>query len=141
MFIKRFPLPAAGCLSRGIRTKKSTGLSLMHPYFRVTSWPAARPIMLDFLDRTMMDPLCIDCGWTRAGDQLLWRSAFSDADAMLASFSNVSPLISAMLAGPATMDRLEVHGPSTAMEVHNSIFSYITANVLMNLIIEVYGSC
>jgi hypothetical protein len=91
-------------------------MSLINPYFRVTSWPKARPLMAEFEELCIREPSFSHFGWTRSGDELLWRTAFADVDTMLTSFRSLSPLIDKMLEGAATMDRVEVHGPAAALD-------------------------
>jgi quinol monooxygenase YgiN len=81
------------------------------PYFRVSDWDDATPIMQEMLDRSTLMPGWDSFGWSRAGDRLLWRNAFNDVDSMLSSFDTMTPFVNRMLAGPATMDQFNFSAP------------------------------
>jgi len=70
------------------------------------------PIMQEMVDYTATLPGWDNFGWTRSGDRLIWRSAFDRADDMLMSFDELAPYINRLLAGPATMERVEFVSPS-----------------------------
>jgi hypothetical protein len=70
----------------------------------------------------MNNPFCSSFGWAKSGDMVHWRSSFDDVDRMLDNFNTLTPLINDLIAGPATMDRLEVIAPKTSMDkIKNSI--------------------
>ena len=86
-----------------------------NPYFRVSSWDAASPIMQEMMESTALMPGWENFGWSRAGDRLLWRNSFNDADTMLASFDAMMPLMNRMIAGPATLEQFNFSAPLSAL--------------------------
>lgn len=90
-------------------------LSSFNPYFRVTNWTAMDELMDEMMATTNQLEGWDNFGWSRMNDQLMWRSAFDDVDAMMANMAVVSPIINRMLAGPAMMDRLQFVSPANEM--------------------------
>jgi len=49
------------------------------------------------------------------GDRLFCRQAYRDADALLGHLSNVKPCVDKLLAGPASMGSVTLHGPASEL--------------------------
>merc|ERR1712070_987080 len=81
--------------------------------FTIKDWALAEPIMAEFVERTKTETGCVYYGWTRCGDKLFCREAYTDAAAVLA---HVGPCVGKMLESAATLDQIELHGPSTELD-------------------------
>ena len=86
------------------------------PTFTVTDWDAAGPIIDSFVAKTRTEAGCLHYGFTRSGDKLFCREAYVNADAVKAHLDNVAEPIQQMLAGPATLDGIQFHGPAAEIE-------------------------
>ena len=71
------------------------------PYFRITDWVGAEPIMRQFVELTAQDPTCVHYGWTSDGSgRVVWNSHVSKSDEALVDYlDRVEPLVSAMVEG------------------------------------------
>jgi len=87
----------------------------IHPYFTVVDHAAAKPIMDEFVEKTKAETGCCYYGWTLQGDKLFCREAYTDGDAVLAHLKNVGECIEKLLAGPAKLDSIEIHGPASEL--------------------------
>jgi quinol monooxygenase YgiN len=97
-------------------TLGSTGaMCSIHPYFTIVDKSKAKDIMEEFVTKTNSEKGCIFYGWDLDGDNLFCREAYLDASAVLAHLENVSPCIDKLLAGPAKLQRIEFHGPSSEL--------------------------
>jgi len=85
----------------------------IQPTFTVSDWDAAAPIMADFVERTKTETGCLYYGWSRCGDKLFCREAYSDAAGVLAHLENVGPCVGQLLESAATLDGIELHGPGS----------------------------
>jgi hypothetical protein len=98
-----------------IPTEKASGeessACTSQPHFTVKNWNEARPIMQEFVDNAAGQEGCTYFGWTRNGEKLRWQSKFADGSALLEHARLVKPLMERLGAGPAVLERLEVHGP------------------------------
>ena len=99
-------------------TKETGGIPMgqrlltIQPTFTVQDWSKAEPIMAEFTDKTSKESNCIYYGWTRSGDKLFCREAYSSANGVLEHLENVGPCVDKLLGdGIATLDRIELHGP------------------------------
>lgn len=72
--------------------------------------------MQQILDQASLVPGITNYGFSRSGDQLLWRSAFDDVDNMLDNFARIEPMFDQLLAGPAALDRFEFESPVSQIE-------------------------
>ena len=88
----------------------------IHPKFTIKDWDAAMPILQEFVEKTSTEAGCIYYGWTKCGDKLFCREAYVDGDAVMAHLANVGSCIDALLAGPASLDSIEIHGPAAEIE-------------------------
>merc|ERR1712146_754015 len=77
---------------------------------------AAAPIMAEFVERTKTEKGCVYYGWTKSGDKLFCREAYVDAAGVLAHLDNVGPCVSKLLESAATLDGIELHGPSAELD-------------------------
>jgi len=92
-------------------------LCSIHPYFTVTDWEKAKPIMDEFVTKTKTEAGCVYYGWTKVDDKLFCRESYADGDAVNAHLENVGPCIQAILAeGVATLDSIQIHGPAAELE-------------------------
>jgi len=85
-------------------------------YFDVTDWNKARPIMSQFLDRTAKESGCLYSGWSKKNNEMVWRETYTDGDSVATHFKKTGPLINRLLSGPATLKRVEIHGPKEELE-------------------------
>jgi hypothetical protein len=71
------------------------------PYFRITDWVEAEPIMRQFVELAAQDPSCTHYGWTGDGSgRVVWNSHVSKTDEALVDYMDrVKPLVSAMVEG------------------------------------------
>ena len=87
----------------------------IHPRFTVSDWSAARPLLDETVARMKLVSGCIYFGWTRCGDDLVCRQAYTNAEGVRAHLDGVGALIEQLASGPATLDSVSVHGPSTRL--------------------------
>ena len=88
----------------------------IQPTFTVKDWSLAAPIMAEFVEATKTEKGCVYYGWTKVGDKLFCREAYTDAAGVLAHLDNVGPLVGKMLEAAATLDKIELHGPPAEMD-------------------------
>jgi len=91
-------------------------LCTSHPTFKVHDWNTAAPLVRDFIDSTGQEKECTYFGWASKGEDLSWHANFTSGAAMRAHFEAVKPIMNALTAGPATLLRLELHGPSVELD-------------------------
>ena len=77
--------PARNMMS--LRSPARSTITSFSPYFRVSSWDAVNPIMQEWLNRTALHGGWDNFGWSRRGDQLMWRSQFDDVSAQCKVFA------------------------------------------------------
>ena len=85
------------------------------PTFAVSDWAAAGRIMEEYVERARSEPGCSYCGWTRSSDLLFISEAHNGPDALLDHLGGVQPYIDKLLAGPATLERVQLHGPEASI--------------------------
>ena len=141
---QRMPLRAEAQRARTVQM----GGAAPYPYNFITIEPtytindpeAVQQIMLEYVERSKSEPGLCYCdftttrsapddtapGWSfsaAAGDSLFVREAYPDAEAVLSHLANVAPLREKLLAGPATLAGLELHGPAAALETCRTAIS------------------
>jgi len=85
-------------------------LCLLTPHFTIHDWNKARPIMQQILDCAFTEPGSKYFGWAKSGNKLKSHKMFTDGKATREYLENVIPLIEQFKAGPASLDKIEVHG-------------------------------
>mmetsp|Transcript_11800 Transcript_11800/g.27637 ORF Transcript_11800/g.27637 Transcript_11800/m.27637 type:complete len:217 (+) Transcript_11800:91-741(+) len=88
----------------------------MYPYFTINNWASCEPILNEIASKSSSETGCYHFAWTRSDDQLRWHGYFIDGEALKKHLDAVRPLIDQLNAGPARIDRLEVHGPQSEIE-------------------------
>jgi len=104
---------------------KSSGYTFLtiQPTFTIKDWDAARPFMEKFVELTKTEIGCVYYGWSKTDTKLFCREAYVDAAATLAHIENVGATFGAMLeSGAATLDGIELHGPSAELEKCKGVF-------------------
>lgn len=91
-------------------------LCTTHPSFKVTDWNSAGPLMRELIDTTCLEKGCTYFGWASKDEELSWHANFVSGSALREHFENVKPILQALTAGPATLVRLELHGPSAELD-------------------------
>merc|ERR1712167_314279 len=91
-------------------------LMTIQPTFTVKDWAAAAPIMAEFVERTKTEKGCIYYGWSKSGNKLFCREAYVDAAGAIAHLDNVGALVGKLLESAATLDQIELHGPSAELD-------------------------
>merc|ERR1712159_957233 len=105
------------CMSKEVSSVRETQtLMSIQPTFTIKSWEAAAPIMAEFVEATKTETGCVFYGWTKEGDKLFCREAYVDAAGVLAHLDNVGALVGKLLESAATLDKIELHGPSEEMD-------------------------
>jgi len=84
----------------------------VHSRFTVSDWNAARPILDEFVAKTRAGEGdgCVYSGFDRCGDELFCREAFNSPSAIARHVESVGPCAEALLSGPATLVRTQIHG-------------------------------
>jgi len=131
--------PRAGAQLRAGKVQMGGGASYpynfitVEPIYTINDPQAVQQIMLEYVARSKSEPGLCYCGFSTtrsapddsapgwpfsaaAGDTLFVREAYPDAEATLFHLANVAPLREKLLAGPATLASLELHGPAAALE-------------------------
>ena len=72
--------------------------------------------MKEFVEATNKETGAVYYGWTRQGDTLFCREAYTDAAGALAHLDNVGSLVGKMLEAAASLDKIELHGPEAELE-------------------------
>jgi quinol monooxygenase YgiN len=76
----------------------SSNLVTSQQHFTVSNWDAILPLMQQMADETASMRAASHYDWTRADNQVLFRSTFSDAEALLDHFDSVvTPLLESFL--------------------------------------------
>merc|ERR1719421_1125699 len=88
----------------------------IQPTFTVKDWALAEPIMAEFVEATKKETGCVYYGWTKVGDKLFCREAYTDAAGVLAHLDNVGALVGKLLESAATLDGIELHGPPAELD-------------------------
>lgn len=91
----------------------------LHETFTVRNWVAARPLLEQGV--RLMGDACVKAGvvfygWTRSGDTLFCRQAFSNVEGLLMSLGTLHAVTEALCDGPATLDACSLHAPLPKME-------------------------
>jgi quinol monooxygenase YgiN len=86
-------------------------LCTLVPHYTIQDWDKARPIMQKIIDAAFSEPGCTYFGWSKSGNKLNSREIFTDGKSMKAHIEKVMPLIEQLKAGPAALDKVDVHGP------------------------------
>ena len=112
----------------------------IEPTYTINDPEAVQQIMLEYVTRSKSETGLCYCGFSTtrsapddtapgwsfsaaAGDSLFVREAYPDAEAALSHLANVAPLREKLLAGPATLAGLELHGPAAALETCRTAIS------------------
>jgi quinol monooxygenase YgiN len=99
-------------------SKSNNNYVTIKPYFRVTDWDAMLPKVQQIHDATLQksNPGALHHhDWTKSNDQLLMRSTFTDAEALIANMDSLIPMIDELLSATAILDRFEIHGPESEL--------------------------
>jgi len=64
-----------------------------YPYFEVSDWSTAEPIMQEILQKTSNEAGCIHFAWTRSGNRLRWHGYYTTGDALKAHVEAIRPLM------------------------------------------------
>merc|ERR1712167_100961 len=110
------PLSFIGDFLVSKSTTSSYQFVTIQPTFTIKDWAAAAPIMAEFVERTKTETGCIYYGWSKSGDKLFCREAYVDAAGALAHLENVGALVGKLLESAATLDQIELHGPSAELD-------------------------
>lgn len=97
-------------------TKSPQSMVSIHPTFTVKDWAAAKPIMAEFVEKTATEGSCLYYGWTKNENTLVCREAYTDGSGVLAHLENVGSLLDKILAGPAALESIAIHGPAAELE-------------------------
>lgn len=83
----------------------------IHPYFIVAdeNLDAFRALCEQFVARAATEPQCLYYGFSFHGNEVFCREGYEGAEAALAHFDNVGPLLEQALE-IAELARLEIHG-------------------------------
>jgi len=116
-------LRVSGLENAVVRDRKPFGLLTIQPVYTVQDWTAARRLMDEYVDsaRSNSDGASY-CGWQwcESQDKLFISEAYNSAGTAKAHLARVAPIVERLLAGPATLDRMEVHGPSAELDALRS---------------------
>lgn len=89
----------------------------IYPTFTIKNWEKAKPIMEEFVHRTMNENKCLWYGWTKTSDKLFCREAYDSAEGLLEHLANVGSCVDAILSDDiASLDKIEFHGPPEEIE-------------------------
>merc|ERR1719327_1256331 len=91
-------------------------LMTIQPTFTIKDWAAAAPIMAEFVEATKTESGCIYYGWSKTEDKLFCREAYVDAAAVCTHLDNVGALVTKLLESAATLDGIELHGPTAELD-------------------------
>jgi len=100
----------------GLNKQESTSFVSIHPYFTLTDKEKARPILVEFVEKTKNESKCLYYGWTFNENKMHCREAYENAQGVLEHLGNVGPLIEKLLSsGYASLDKIELHGPEAEL--------------------------
>jgi len=91
-------------------------LVTMHPHYKIHDWDQAQPIVQALIEVSAREPGCIFYSWHMSGDTLICREGFIDGESAIKHLSEVGQLKDTLVDGPASLDRIEVHGPTAEIE-------------------------
>jgi quinol monooxygenase YgiN len=107
-------------IQTGYFHKPEKGLSentcTMMPHFIIKDWKTAKPLMQEIIEAANDEPGCTYFGWEKSNNRLIARETFFDGDSMKAHVEKVRPLLDKLVAGPAELEKLEIHGPEIQVE-------------------------
>jgi len=93
--------------------ERMAGFTTIQPIFTLVDQAKAEPFMKRCVEATKSEPGCMYYGWTICGDKLFCREAYVDGAAVDAHLAAAVPIVGEMLdSGAATLDTIELHGPS-----------------------------
>ena len=86
----------------------------IEPTFTVTDWPAAKPLLAEYLATARTSRGAMYSGFTVSENRLHIREAFADAEIASVHWTAAQPALEKLLAaGVATLDEVQVQGPAT----------------------------
>lgn len=90
----------------------------VHPYFTMLDEPAVRSLIVEFVKKTQSEDGCMWYSFDIDIDKkkLYCNECYVNAEAVLVHLENVGALLGRMIGGPASLDRLEIHGPQEEVE-------------------------
>ena len=94
----------------------SENMCTMMPQFIIKDWKSAKPLMQEIIEAANDEPGCTYFGWEKSNNRLIARETFFDGDSMKAHVEKVRPLLDKLVAGPAELEKLEIHGPEIEVE-------------------------
>jgi quinol monooxygenase YgiN len=113
----------------------------LKPTFVVNDWEACQPLLQNYLEKAALEPGLVYCGWSTNGEQLSCRLAHTNADGVIAHLENVaSCLQDEILGGPASLERIELHGPNAQIERVRASSSTATETTLDALGVEYFAT-
>ena len=111
-------------------TKESGGVPMgqrfcsLQQTFTVSDWAKAKVAMDALVEKVGEEGNCIYFGWTRCGDKLFCRDAYSSAKGVIKHLENVRGGMDELLApGVAALDRTELHGPMAQLALCRDSFN------------------
>ncbi|KAL1503730.1 hypothetical protein AB1Y20_012201 [Prymnesium parvum] len=85
----------------------------IQPYLLVHDWAKARPLMDECVARSRNEDKCLWYGWTRSGDRIFCREAYTTGEGALEHLANVGAVVEKLTSnGVATVERFEFHAPA-----------------------------
>ena len=80
-------------------------------YFSVPDWLNTKSYLADVVERTIREPKCLYQGWSRSGDLLMIREAFTGSAAVANHWARVNFIFEQLaMTGLCMIDRIEIHG-------------------------------
>ena len=106
-------LRVSGLENALVRERKPFDLLTIQPTYAISDWAAARRLMDEYVDVARTSTGCSYCGWTmcESTSQLFVSEAYRDAEAARTQLANAAPILKRLLAGPASLELCELHGP------------------------------
>jgi quinol monooxygenase YgiN len=106
-----------GYFRKSSGTKVSRELQCtLTPNYTINDWEKARPIMQKIIDAASEEPGCTYFGWAKSGNKLNSSEIFTDGKSLKSHIERVTPMIEELKAGPATLDKFDVHGPENEIK-------------------------
>jgi quinol monooxygenase YgiN len=111
----------------------------VRPYYTILDEVKAKPLMQQAIEEIQKEEGVLYFGWHREGNRAVCHGIFRDAMSFADHYKRVNTILASLLAGPATLEKIEVHGPDVELKkITNTIKTM--KGVFKGVIVQEYSS-
>ena len=111
----------------------------VRPYYKIRDEEHAKPLMQRAMEETEKEKGILYFGWHREGNRAICHGIFQDGEAFTNHYQKLNSVLSELLAGPATLEKIEVHGYDAELRKVDETIKELKG-VFKGVIVQEYSS-